>query len=1332
MDIKQINQVCDAFRSKYKRILIQSGIARFFLIILAIGIISAIFDLIFHFNSLTRLFILIATLLGAGFVFWWSYYLSVKRTWSDRQILAYLDSTNEVNNRGILELFELIKSEDIQETNNSVGKDFIKESVIELNQKLNNLSYGRAIKTNSFHRWALALSGVIAIIGLLALIDTEKTKIGAIRVIHPYTLLDWPSRTKITVFLPKDYTVTIKTRDNKTKEFKFDNVNEKSFEIICGKEVASDVVIDDLNVDLKQFKFIVNPEKILVEEISPSVATKINGQKIIGRMEYKENSSVAVGDVGIAITAKEKLPWSIPQFEAVKISALVSGEIPSQATIVYSSSATNFEIKEKVNISKNGNLEYAFPNVKEDLTFYIKAGDYETREQKITVIQRPFLKKITAEYKVPAYAGIPNKKVESGQLAGLEGTEVILTFESSMELTKAIFNLEEVGKENLKQINATTFTKKIMLEKSGAYNIELYEKSGFREARLERFEIKVEPDAKPEIEILSPGANLSETKNAFINVSFKVTDDFGIKSIGLYYKINEASDFTLLSDKISGPIAVGGKKSEVKFDWDFNKMEIPESGVIRYFVRAQDVNPTNKGITQSGTYEIELIKPSVYHQEAVLKAKVLATEAKIAWMNQLDAYTEGRQWVSKAVNKVDDEAWQGMVDKQIASIRALDALGSYLAVLTNKYERNRMHKEFMSVRLNSILSDIQTMTSKEMSIVNSKLNESKPKSDDEAGRIKSIRLNSQKSFEAHQKMSVLYMERILRKIFDWRDLQDTTIKVTNTYERQKDILAKTIKIAPDLIGIDPLDLTDEQRTNLDDLMKQQKSIYEAENSMEHMFQYLMVKAKKNERHSILEPLHAAFKYLRAKRVNDCLKKIDQRIADNLCSMVTEDQQLVVDVMSVVKAGLIKAGMAFEVDPPLNYNRELAAKESLDIEDDRDPDRAVPPAPPKPDDEISDGEDKEDEDTQTSIIDDSILSDGFDPITIAISKTIDIEDKVRARLKYLAGLNGQKIMPRLTLMKLRRMEEMQNNAINLITLAIDISEKEKNDFVSKELKRTQGYFLESKKLISAKEILVNHQMFIEANIAHLNNLIQLIARENEMTSIVEEHTRLGGKDTFKRLFLAQSEDLKLLSETSINLFKAFVYQDHINNGIARIANNPTESSVMKSLEQQIRTNSVKLEEEVKIAIDKEKLKSEELSNPVKEKLKSYDNYKVFSVDLAKIAECIKVGNDDKQTAKDAKDFGLNLVRFISNIKDLMDERVKIEIVEPEPPKDPANPNDFENRYSTEYIKKLIEKSNLPSDYKDICMRSLSNDLQGKYKVLLAEYFIKIAEDQGAMK
>jgi len=1329
MDLKQISRVCNTFRGRYKSVLIQSGLTRFLIILLVIGIFSAAFDWMFHFKTFARCCILLGAIGAGAFVFWWTTILALKKNWTDTQVLSYLDTTEGRDTKGILELFELIKAENIQETRTEIGKNFLEEAINDLNQRLNRLTYNNALRKSSFLKWFYGLVGILAFIAVVGVVDTERAKIGATRFFNPFSLVDWPSRTKVKVFLPNVYTITLKAKDGKSTEFKFDNVRDKNFEIAFGSDSSNGIPVVDPAIAGKQFKYVISRDEMFIEDLKTEVDTKLNGVKVEGRIPFNEKDIVTVGDYTLSMAVTEMDPWSIPQLEAVIVSAFVSGEVPSQATIIYTSKASDLQIKEKINIAKNGNIDYVFPSVKEPLTFYIKAGDYDTREFTISVIQRPFLKKITADYTYPAYAGVPNKKVESGQLTGIEGTKVVITFESSMALSKAVFNHEEVGKSDLIKVNDTTFKKELQLEKNGAYSIELYEKSGFREAKPERFEIKVDPDAKPEIDIIAPGRNLSETKNASIEIAFKATDDFGIKSLGVYYKVGEQKDFQKLSDKITGPISVGGKKSEVRFDWDFKKMEIPESSVIRYYIQAQDVNPTGNGVTKSGEYEIELIKPSVFHQEAVLKAKVLLTEAMIAWKNQLEAYKEGQAWLPKAENKVDDALWQGMVDKQDAAIRAVDAMNSHLAILTDKFERNRMQREFMAVRLNSIIVDIKAMTSKEMGVVDSKIREAKPKNDAEAGRIKEIRTAALKSFEANQKMSVLYMERILRKLFDWRDLQDCTIKTTDIYERQMVILERTVELAPRLIGKDVLDLSDEDQTSLTDLAKQQKSIYEAETSTEQLLVYLMARAKINKRESIQKPLDTAFKYLRSQRVNDSLKRIDQLISDNQCSMVTGDQKKVAEVMSVVKGGLVKAGMDVEPDQPLKGNIELAKAEDFEEPKEEKKEDKKPTTVATP--EVKEEEEPKNEDDMLGKLKE--LVPGEDAVSTAIMYAIDIQDKIRARLKYLSTIKDPKTMPRFRKMKIKRMEELQAGAVeSIIEKAIEISEKEKKDFVAKELKRIKAYSIESSKLITAKDISETHQLFLEANMSHLNNLVLLIAKEKDINGIVDEHTRQGGKDSFGRVYLAQEADLKSLSESSIDLFKAYIFESYITHTTSRFEKNPAESAELKAVEAKIRNDISGFQNDVKVAIDSEKVKSEKLTDLVKEKYKSYDGYKAFAADLAKIAEAIKSGKDDPLAARESKEFTGNLASFVSSLKDLMDERVKEVVVVIEEPTVVITAEDFENMQKPEYIKKLIEKSNMPSDQKQVLLRSLNTEFKGKYKDLLAAYFRTLAEEAGAQR
>jgi hypothetical protein len=152
---------------------------------------------------------------------------------------------------------------------------------------------------------------------------------------------------------------------------------------------------------------------------------------------------------------------------------------------------------------------FTFGEMIEEVEFYCIGGDdYEKRRYRITVAERPMLTKIVAKYRYPKYTMLPNKTVETGQLAGLEGTDVELEFTSSAKLEKAVIKFDLEGKEpeevNVEDVSGYTFGHSMRLSNSGVYTVELTDKEGLKNGKVERYEIRVEPDNPPEVTLEEP------------------------------------------------------------------------------------------------------------------------------------------------------------------------------------------------------------------------------------------------------------------------------------------------------------------------------------------------------------------------------------------------------------------------------------------------------------------------------------------------------------------------------------------------------------------------------------------------------------------------------------------------------------------------------------------------------------------------------------------------------------------------------------------------------------------------------------------------------------
>ena len=258
---------------------------------------------------------------------------------------------------------------------------------------------------------------------------------------------------------------------------------------------------------------------------------------------------------------------------------------------------------------------------------------------------------------------------------------------------------------------------------------------------------------------------------------------------------------------------------------------------------------TGRGKTETAHRQIKLVKPSDFHLETLENGKGLLTEALIAWRNQLDAWKRGVQWQRNGTGKEDDPAWREMLEKQENAMRAAKAMSTHLAVLTQAFENNHMEREFMAARLNEIAELLQRPIEKELIEINARLHEARPQSDADgaAERLKLLRAAALGKCANNQKMAVLLLERLLRKAYDWRDLQTTTITSSLLHERQDEIGATTDKVSPKYIGKEFEDLSDAEQEQLLTLGKQQRAIFDTETQLETQLALQIFKASRKAR-----------------------------------------------------------------------------------------------------------------------------------------------------------------------------------------------------------------------------------------------------------------------------------------------------------------------------------------------------------------------------------------------------------------------------------------------------------------------------------------------------
>jgi hypothetical protein len=1026
--------------------------------------------------------------------------------------------------------------------------------------------------------------------------------------------------------------------------------------------------------------------------------------------------------------------WTVPQLEAFDVHATVSGEIPARVTLAYRSGEDGQWIRERLEVAqqdKNHGVSYRFPEVRDPIEFYLQGGDYTSDRFKIAVVRRPYLQTIAAHYKYPRYAGIPDAVRNSGQVSGIEGTVVTLNMECSMPLTKAVLVFEtepDNGTPERIEIEPTAETQlqhTFMLKTDGRYTVELYDVNDYREARPEVYEIRVTPDEPPEVELLSPGRDLVETRKASVDVAFRASDRLGLKSVQFIYRIGDEPDEYVLSDRFTGPIAQNGNESNARFTWQLRKMDdqLPEEGKLSFFVRVTDNNPTGRGVRQSQVAHMRLVKPSEFHLDAIERARLLEEEARIAWRNQLHAWQLAREWLQKGTGAVDDELWANMKSAQDKSFLAARQIRFHLETLSEKFERNHMSRDFMAGRLSVIAQLLARLTDQEHTVVAAWLERARPKTAAEAEvpRLKTTRMQVLEEGQNDQKMAVLVLERLLRKLYDWRDLQNCTITTKLLYEQQEEVNARTSTLAPKTIAREIEDLDDDDQEQLLTLGKQQRAIFDTETGLERQLTYLTYKAERQNRNSILIPLRAAWANLRNQRVNDYLKRAAELIDNNQPSQILKDQTAAIRALRLVEDGLIIAGQKVDSDEPLSLAMTPSDESQFD------PDLIEP-------EQVAEANPNETPAEVTPLAlggsELATLPEGTDALSAAIRRMIELQDNVLARTRYLSKNNTQAEMPRFVKLKLLRLEQRQDLAVVESRKAIDEATRQENQPVEGLLQAVSTEFAQVRQLLVQAHVDPTTQQLQADAIVTMRELLQYVALEKAVAEVVEENKRLGGVDAFGRQYVVRGQDLDVVTGMLLDINHARQWVGDALRKLQRFTEHPATAEVVIQKEAANRTRADESLTRAAELIDIASAKVGSVSEPTARVIRTSAARALLELPPGTFVGPAAGQNLTGAQHASLKEAQQTLVDTIRSLQDLLEERVRPPVELATREEAPTmTPEEFARLTSRETLaERLKDETSLPPELRDLMLRSLEQDFPEKYRQLLSAYYASFLQSK----
>jgi len=178
--------------------------------------------------------------------------------------------------------------------------------------------------------------------------------------------------------------------------------------------------------------------------------------------------------------------------------------------------------------------------------YYVESNGVLSKTFTLAVVDLPTVKQLDLEYVFPSYTGLPPRKVDDGgDVAAIRGTEVRLHITPTMAAPGGRILLNDGAASPLTTQSDGSLTGSFRIDKQGFYRIELTGPHAEKVDASPQYTIDVIDDQAPAVHFTKPGRDTQATPVEELFLEARADDDYGVKSLQLFYTVNGGTQKTV-------------------------------------------------------------------------------------------------------------------------------------------------------------------------------------------------------------------------------------------------------------------------------------------------------------------------------------------------------------------------------------------------------------------------------------------------------------------------------------------------------------------------------------------------------------------------------------------------------------------------------------------------------------------------------------------------------------------------------------------------------------------------------------------------------------------
>ena len=493
---------------------------------------------------------------------------------------------------------------------------------------------------------------------------------------------------------------------------------------------------------------------------------------------------------------------------------------------------------------------FLLPGLDYSLSYFIANEEAKTEVCQITVYEKIAIEQIKVIYDYPAYTRLNSEQdtLLFGNISAIEGTSVKVLLNTNNEITNSYMVFPDGSLNEGEKVGANIALFSFKLDKSSQYHLKIINKYG-DEYTSPTKSITVFPDLKPEITITDYPQNGKMDKNQIIPMTIKLSDDYGLKNLHLYYEVNfTATIDTLLLTSINNKIY------NYSMFLNLSKYKMYPGDEVTFWASVED-NLGKKHRVESD--KITLRIPTL--QEIFEEMEVIETqqnEMMTKTLKESEVLQEEFEKKRRELLNKDELEWQDkeqlkeMVAQQEQLSDNIDQSVEKLQEMIEEATKNEVLTQETMQKMQKIKELMEEITSPELKRLMEKLNEkmSELTSKDLKQALEEMKFSmeefSQKLEQTLKMLEQMKKEQSLEKLLgltqEMQELQEQLLEKSDTAKdgaelakQQQDIKDKLKKIQDEISKLSEMLKSPSDQAVKDELAKMQSEI-----DMEQMAQQM--------------------------------------------------------------------------------------------------------------------------------------------------------------------------------------------------------------------------------------------------------------------------------------------------------------------------------------------------------------------------------------------------------------------------------------------------------------------------------------------------------------